>query len=65
MATLLLAAALVFIWRWGGENGGNGVKNYSYNWDKKFDFQSKDPKGLYLFFYLVKFKNPKRPIFDI
>ena len=65
LATLLLAGALVFIWRLGGENGGNGAKNYSYDWDKKFDFQNKDPKGLYLFFSLVKYKNPKRPIYDI
>lgn len=65
VVTLILAAALVFIWRLGSENGGDGVKNYSYDWNKKFDFQSKDPKGLYLFFSLIKFKNPKRPIYDI
>lgn len=65
VVTLILAAALVFIWRLGIENGGDGVKNYSYDWNKKFDFQSKDPKGLYLFFSLIKFKNPKRPIYDI
>lgn len=65
VATLLIAAALVFIWRLGSENVGNAANSYSYDWNKKFDFQSKDPKGLYLFFSLLKFKNPKRPIYDI
>lgn len=64
-SSLVLAVVLVLIWRMGDDNGGSGGGNYSYNWDKKYDFESKDPKGLYLFFSLVKFNNPKRPIFDI
>jgi hypothetical protein len=64
-ATLILAAILLLIWRLGGNNAVDGARNYSYNWEKKFDFQSKDPKGLYLFFSLVKFKNPQRPIYEI
>ncbi len=65
VASLVLAVVLALIWFSGKGDGTNGVRNYSYNWDKKFDFQSKDPKGLYLFFSLLKFKNPKRPIYEI
>lgn len=65
VATLVLAGLLALIWRFGVNNGGKSYNNYSYNWNKKFEFQSKDPKGLYLFFTLLKFESPKRLIFDI
>ncbi len=64
-STLLIAALLFLVWNYGSNSATNQHKYYSYNWDKKFGFQSKDPKGLYLFFSLLKFKNPNQKIYDI
>jgi hypothetical protein len=65
IASLALAVILVLIWRLGSDGGDGYRKHYSYDWDQKFKFESKDPKGLYLFFSLLKFNNPQRPIYEI
>lgn len=65
LVSLALAVILVLIWRLGSDGSSTSMNHYSNDWDQKFKFESKDPNGLYLFFSLIKFKNPKRPIYEI
>lgn len=65
-AAFVFAALLLFLWKsTGGSSDGSNANYHSFNWDKKFGFQSKDPKGFYLFFSLLKFKHPKQKIIEI
>ena len=65
-AAFLFAALLLFLWKSTGvDSNGSNTNFHSFNWDKKYGFQSKDPKGLYLFFSLLKFKHPKQKILEI
>ena len=66
IAAFVFAALLLFFWKSTGKSSTQSVAQfYSYNWENKYGFQSKDPKGLYLFFTLMKIKHPNQKITEI
>lgn len=66
IAAFVFAALLLFFWKSTGISPSkSAVQTYSYNWESKYGFQSKDPKGLYLFFSLMKIKHPNQKITEI
>ncbi|NBR14060.1 MAG: hypothetical protein EBU01_05690 [Crocinitomicaceae bacterium] len=60
--SLAIALVLLSIWRWNSSfsNGSGGFN--STNWNERYKIDSKNPNGLYLFFQLIKLKNPKQKI---
>lgn len=60
--SIVIALVLLSIWRWNSNSVNESGAFNSTNWNESYALESKNPNGLYLFFQLIKLKNPNQKI---